>query len=205
MALQKTEGKTVIYTAMGSDWRAFGYPRRRRPINSVVLDDGVSERILGDVKEFINNPHWYIDRGIPYRRGYERMCLKSLDFVFFSPKTGIIWHWHWHWRWRCIPWGFSWEFFCEFFYSFFCSYLLYGPPGCGKSSFITALAGYLEYNICILNLSERGLADDRLNHLLNVAPQQSIILLEDVDAAFVSRQDSPQSMGKRRSHSNSQP
>lgn len=72
-------------------------------------------------------------------------------------------------------------------------YLLYGPPGCGKSSFITALAGQLEYSICILNLSERGLADDRLNHLLNVAPQNSIILLEDVDAAFVSREDSQHS------------
>jgi len=39
----------------------------------------------------------------------------------------------------------------------------------------------------VLNLSERGLSDDRLNYLLSVAPQQSIILLEDVDAAFVSR------------------
>ncbi|OQV12540.1 Mitochondrial chaperone BCS1 [Hypsibius exemplaris] len=139
LALQKTEGKTVIYTAMGSEWRPFGYPRRRRPLDSVVLDQGVGERILSDVQEFIQNPQWYIDRGIPYRRGY----------------------------------------------------LLYGPPGCGKSSFITALAGELEYSICILNLSERGLADDRLNHLLNVAPQQTIILLEDVDAAFVSREDSP--------------
>ncbi|XP_039351761.1 mitochondrial chaperone BCS1 isoform X2 [Mauremys reevesii] len=66
-------------------------------------------------------------------------------------------------------------------------YLLYGPPGCGKSSFITALAGELEYGICLLSLSDRSLSDDRLNHLLSVAPQQSIILLEDVDAAFVSR------------------
>jgi hypothetical protein len=31
------------------------------------------------------------------------------------------------------------------------------------------------------------LSDDRLNHLLSIAPQQSIILLEDIDAAFVSR------------------
>ena len=71
--------------------------------------------------------------------------------------------------------------------------MLYGPPGCGKSSFITALAGELEFGICVLNLSERGLTDDRLNHLLSVAPQQSIILLEDVDAAFISREDSAQS------------
>lgn len=68
-------------------------------------------------------------------------------------------------------------------------YLLYGPPGCGKSSFITALAGELERGICVLNLSERGLTDDRLNHLLAVAPQQTIILLEDIDAAFLSRDE----------------
>jgi chaperone BCS1 len=44
----------------------------------------------------------------------------------------------------------------------------------------------------VLNLSERGLSDDRLNHLLTVAPEHSIILLEDVDAAFASREDSQQ-------------
>ena len=47
--------------------------------------------------------------------------------------------------------------------------------------------GELEYSICVLNLSERGLSDDRLNHLLSVAPQQTIILLEDIDAAFANR------------------
>lgn len=70
--------------------------------------------------------------------------------------------------------------------------MLHGPPGCGKSSYITALAGELEFAICVLNLSERGLSDDRLNHLLSVAPVQSIILLEDIDAAFLSREDTAQ-------------
>jgi len=64
--------------------------------------------------------------------------------------------------------------------------------GCGKSSFITALAGHLDLGICILNLSDRSLSDDRLNHLLSSAPQQTIVLLEDVDAAFVSREDTEQ-------------
>ncbi|XP_062565452.1 mitochondrial chaperone BCS1 [Armigeres subalbatus] len=137
LALKNTEGKTIMYTAMGSEWRPFGHPRKRRPLKSVVLDDGVTDRILRDCREFIQNPQWYADRGIPYRRGY----------------------------------------------------LLHGPPGCGKSSFITALAGEIEFGICLLNLSERGLTDDRLNHLMNVAPQQSIILLEDIDAAFLSRED----------------
>ncbi|XP_074949308.1 mitochondrial chaperone BCS1 isoform X2 [Phalacrocorax aristotelis] len=135
LALQQQEGRTIMYTAMGAEWRQFGFPRRRRPLSSVVLEEGVSERLVQDVKEFIDNPKWYSERGIPYRRGY----------------------------------------------------LLYGPPGCGKSSFITALAGELQYSICLLSLSDHSLSDDRLNHLLSVAPQQSIILLEDVDAAFISR------------------
>nr|CAD7411922.1 unnamed protein product [Timema cristinae] len=140
MALKRHEGKTIMYTALGSEWRQFGHPRKPRPLQSVVLDAGISERVLADVREFIGNPGWYIDRGIPYRRGY----------------------------------------------------LLHGPPGCGKSSYITALAGELQFGICVLNLSERGLTDDRLNHLLSVAPQNSIVLLEDVDAAFSSREDSMQ-------------
>ena len=89
LALQQQEGKTVMFTAMGPEWRQFGYPRKRRPLSSVVLDSDIAERIVRDVKEFIMSPGWYMDRGIPYRRGY----------------------------------------------------LLHGPPGCGKSSFITALAG----------------------------------------------------------------
>lgn len=69
-------------------------------------------------------------------------------------------------------------------------YLLHGPPGSGKSSFIQALAGHIEYNICVLNLAERGLTDDKLNHLLANAPERSIILLEDIDSAFAGREAS---------------
>lgn len=67
---------------------------------------------------------------------------------------------------------------------------MHGPPGSGKSSFIQALAGELEYNICVLNLSERGLTDDKLNHLLANAPERTLILLEDIDAAFAGRSQS---------------
>jgi chaperone BCS1 len=66
-------------------------------------------------------------------------------------------------------------------------YLLHGPPGSGKTSFIQALAGNLSYNICLLNLSERGLTDDKLNHLLGITPERSIVLLEDIDSAFNKR------------------
>lgn len=134
-AMKRQEGKTVIFTSYGPEWRPFGQPRRRREMDSVILDEGLESKLLGDIQDFLKSSKWYYDRGIPYRRGY----------------------------------------------------LLYGPPGSGKSSIIQALAGELEYNICILNLSEQTLTDDRLNHLMNHVPERSILLLEDIDAAFNER------------------
>lgn len=68
-------------------------------------------------------------------------------------------------------------------------YLLHGPPGCGKTSFIMGLAGKLGYDICQMNLSDSALADDRFGYMMTVAPPGSFILLEDIDAAFRSRDD----------------
>ncbi|KAF9246154.1 BCS1 N terminal-domain-containing protein [Melanogaster broomeanus] len=135
LALKSQEGKLVIRTAWGIEWKQFGQPRRKRPLHSVVLGHGVSDKIEQDIRAFLGRRSWYADRGIPYRRGY----------------------------------------------------LLHGPPGSGKTSFIQALAGSLSYDICLLNLSERGLADDKLIHLLSNAPERSFILIEDVDAAFNKR------------------
>jgi mitochondrial chaperone BCS1 len=135
LAQKMREGKTTLYTAWGPEWKKFGEPKRKRPLESVVLEEGLKETIIDDIKAFIDSRTWYLDRGIPYRRGY----------------------------------------------------LLHGPPGTGKSSFIQALAGALDFDIAILNVSERGLTDDRLNHLLTKVPQRTIVLLEDADAAFVNR------------------
>lgn len=66
LALKQEEGRTVMYSAMGAEWRPFGFPRRRRPLSSVVLEAGVGERIVDDVKDFIGNPKWYTDRGRIY-------------------------------------------------------------------------------------------------------------------------------------------
>lgn len=137
LALSSTQGKTVIFTSWGAEWRPFGHPRRVRDLSSVVLPPGKSEEIVQDITRFLSRGSWYAKRGIPYRRGY----------------------------------------------------LLHGAPGSGKTSFITALAGSLDFNICLLNLAERGMTDDKLTHLLSNAPEKSILLLEDVDAAFLGRQN----------------
>jgi chaperone BCS1 len=135
-----------------NEWRLFGHPRRKRPLNSVILDQGILQGLINDVDHFLSHPNWYIDRGIPYRRGY----------------------------------------------------LLYGPPGSGKTSAITALAGFLfiysfnfmmkflilghfDLSISTLNLSQGTMTDDRLQQLLSNVPEESIILLEDIDAATVGR------------------
>ena len=145
LAQQFSEGKTIVYQARATSWEKFGEPRRKRPLESVILDKGVKEDILSDVKGFLGSAKWYYDRGIPYRRGY----------------------------------------------------LLHGPPGSGKSSFIRALAGELDYNIAMLNLSERGLTDDRLNHLLTIIPRRTLVLLEDADAAFGNRRTQTDDDGYR--------
>ena len=148
LAQRSTEGKTIVYHSKVTSWEPFGEPRRKRALSSVILDEGMTERILSDVKSFLDSEKWYHDRGIPYRRGY----------------------------------------------------LLHGPPGTGKSSFIQALAGELDYNIAMLNLAERGLTDDRLNHVLSKVPKRTFVILEDVDAAFVAPRAGADMDGYRGAH-----
>lgn len=68
------------------------------------------------------------------------------------------------------------------------SYLFYGPPGTGKSSLAQALAGEINFSICFVNCSDR-INDYNFNYLLNAAPKQSIILVQDVDAIFTERKN----------------
>ena len=42
----------------------------RRPLDSIILEKGVMESVLEDAREFIEMEDWYIEAGIPHRRGY---------------------------------------------------------------------------------------------------------------------------------------
>jgi mitochondrial chaperone BCS1 len=64
LALRGQEGKLVIHTAWGIEWKPFGKPRRKRPLQSVVLENGIGTKIEADVKAFLERRQWYADRGM---------------------------------------------------------------------------------------------------------------------------------------------
>ncbi|KAF8624295.1 hypothetical protein AX15_005928 [Amanita polypyramis BW_CC] len=111
--------------------------KNRRPLDSIILPEGVLDSLVEDVQDFMRTEDWYIQAGIPYRRGY----------------------------------------------------LLYGPPGTGKTSTIYALAGELGLEIYALSLSSGCVDDVMLEKSLSSLPKNSIFLLEDIDCAFLSREE----------------
>ncbi|OBT60447.1 hypothetical protein VE03_10891 [Pseudogymnoascus sp. 23342-1-I1] len=68
-------------------------------------------------------------------------------------------------------------------------YLFHGPPGTGKTSFIRALAGHLKADIYMLRLSSSEVDDEMLMLLVANLPKGSILLIEDIDSAGLTRDD----------------
>lgn len=116
-------------------------------MNSVDLDPGQKERIIKDMKDYLNGSDIYTASGVPYRRGY----------------------------------------------------LFHGPPGTGKTSFIRALAGHFKADICMLSLSSSELDDELLMLLVSEVPRGSILLMEDIDTAGLTRNNTSDSNDDSRS------
>ncbi|KAG9459849.1 hypothetical protein H6P81_004357 [Aristolochia fimbriata] len=62
-------------------------------------------------------------------------------------------------------------------------YLLYGPPGSGKSSLIAAMANYLRYDVYDLELTKVN-DNSELRELLIQTTNRSIIVVEDIDCSL---------------------
>ncbi|KAJ7643186.1 P-loop containing nucleoside triphosphate hydrolase protein [Mycena rosella] len=120
----------------GQTWTTVKH-KIRRPLSSIILPPGVIDTLMQDATEFLETENWYIEAGIPHRRGY----------------------------------------------------LLHGPPGTGKTSTIYALAGALNLEIYSLSLASHSVDDGFLQRAASSIPKHGLLLIEDIDCAFASRDD----------------
>lgn len=42
----------------------------KRELSSVITPENIAERLVEDMREFLDSAGWYHERGIPWRRGY---------------------------------------------------------------------------------------------------------------------------------------
>merc|ERR1711948_21945 len=64
------------------------------------------------------------------------------------------------------------------------SYLFYGVPGSGKTSLIQALAAKYDRNLAFVQPSHPKMTDETFKNCIQSAPDNSLIVLEDIDALF---------------------
>jgi predicted AAA+ superfamily ATPase len=67
------------------------------------------------------------------------------------------------------------------------SFLLTGTPGSGKTSFVKSLCHLMKRKLYVVSFS-KTMTDEKLLNLMTELPDDSVLLLEDIDAFFVDRQ-----------------
>jgi len=68
LACPRTPGVSIL-TARYESWETTSW-QPQRPLKSLVLADGTLEELLEDLRAFYDSRSWYVQRGIPHRRGY---------------------------------------------------------------------------------------------------------------------------------------
>lgn len=80
---QPHERSVGVYVCRYGNWHRV-HDAQPRPLDSVILPDGVMDDLVEDAEHFLSSETWYRDRGIPWRRGY------MLEGTPGSGKTSTI-------------------------------------------------------------------------------------------------------------------
>ncbi|KAF2806366.1 P-loop containing nucleoside triphosphate hydrolase protein, partial [Mytilinidion resinicola] len=67
-------------------------------------------------------------------------------------------------------------------------YLLWGPPGTGKTSFCMGLASNFKLDLYVIQILGTPMDDKTLLDVFELLPKRCIVLLEDIDSAGIRRQ-----------------
>lgn len=134
----KEDGVMLYYQSPGN---SYWYdndadPYQPRSKESIISKTNIVQDIIDDIQQFEENEDWYLDKGIPYHRGY----------------------------------------------------MLYGPPGNGKSSIIFTVASELKKNLALTSLSH--IAESSLRQLFATLPKDTILVIEDIDTYNITRERS---------------
>ncbi|KAK3110089.1 hypothetical protein LTR53_015988 [Teratosphaeriaceae sp. CCFEE 6253] len=167
--------ETVITISCFSPW--LGVQPIRQFLGAVVADIAAGrENMTSIYRPFLDARSW--DHGVPrtartldavtLEAGVKEVLVEDMR-AYLDPKTKR------YYTNRGIPWRRG--------------YLFWGPPGTGKTSFTTALAGHFKLNVYMISLSSQTLNDAKLDTLFDLLPQKCIVLLEDIDSAGIRRED----------------
>lgn len=67
--LERSRKYLKVYVAQRGWWEQ-SQSLMRRPLDSVILPEGIAEMVRDDLAKFLASEDWYREKGIPYRRGY---------------------------------------------------------------------------------------------------------------------------------------
>lgn len=90
-AIKQREGKTVIYTSFGPEWRPFGQPRRKRSLDSVILAKGLKEKLVEDVRDFWSRANGTMTAGYPTAVDTCCMALQEAESQVLSRRFAVSW------------------------------------------------------------------------------------------------------------------
>lgn len=66
---EELQDRVKIKENQHGDWHTVS-TRRQRSLESLVFSDGMLTKLVEEVKQFDHERQWYIDHGVPHRRGY---------------------------------------------------------------------------------------------------------------------------------------